>query len=203
MKKIISIMLALVMLLSFAACNKEKEPSTPQDTVSLDVKELKKTWQDGALMLPNGKTVKIPCTVTEFIEQSGLEIANENVLGDKTLSPKETVILNVASEDINFKITVRNTTSKNDLSYKDANVVEYNFNNTNEANRQIKFAGSLTPGVTRKSVEKALGVPKGQKSEDALYYYTDKNSEDKDIQLVVSFNSDDIVNSVSYKILFK
>lgn len=205
MKKFISIILALTMLLSFASCSNDEEdtPSTPQETVKLDVKELKKTWEEGKLSFPNGKSVKIPCTVNEFIEKSGLEIANSDSLGNKTLSPRETVILNIAGEGVSFQVTARNTTSKDNVPFKEVEVVEYNFNNTNEANRQIQFAGSLTPGVTRKSVEKALGVPKGQKSDDTLYYYTGENEAKKDVKLVISFNSDDIVNSVSYKVIYK
>lgn len=202
MKRFISITLALVMLLSFAACNEDADSSIPQETVSLNIEALKDEWQFGKLEFPNGKSVTIPCKVSEFIEQSGLSIGNEKALGDKTLSPKETVTLYIVGDGMSFKATARNTGLEPDMPYKDAKVVEYNFNNTNEMNRQIKFAGTLTPGVTRKAVEKALGVPKGQKSEDTLYYYTDKNEAGKKVRLIISFNSDDIVNSVAYEIVY-
>ena len=57
-------------------------------------------------------------------------------------------------------------------------------------NRQIKFAGTLTPGATREAVEDALGRPKGQKKDDTLYYYNGENSKDRKVKLIVSFNSD-------------
>ena len=202
MKKIISIMLALVMLLSFAACNKDKTPSTPQETVKIDGEMLKADWQSGKIVFPNGNSVQLPCKVSEFIEKSGLKIGNESVIGDKVLAPREELTLNIAGDGVTFKVTVRNTTSTPEMSYKDANVIEYNFNNTNVGNRQIKFAGTLTPGATREAVEDALGRPKGQKKDDTLYYYNGENSKDRKVKLIVSFNSDDIVNSVAYEIVY-
>lgn len=202
MKKIISIMLALVMLLSFAACNKEKEPSRPLETVAIDGEMLKADWQSGKIVFPNGNSVELPCKVSEFVEQGGLKIANEDVLGDKMLKPREEVTLNIAGDGLTFKVTVRNTTSTPEMSYKDASVIEYNFNNTNVGNRQMKFAGTLTPGATRDAVEDALGRPKGQNKEDTLYYYTGKNDKNRTVKLIVSFNSDDIVNSVAYEIIY-
>ena len=203
MKRFISIMLVLVMILTFAACNDDKETSTtsPQETVSLDVEVLKADWKNGELFLPNGKTVKLPCKVSEFIEQSGLKIGNQDVFTNKVLAPEESVTLNVAGEGVNFKIKARNNTTE-EIGCMDATVIQYNFNNTNTANRQIKFASTLSPGVTRAAVEEALGVPKGQKSEDALYYYKGKNSDKRNVKLIISFNSDDIVNSVSYEIIY-
>ncbi len=202
MKKIISIMLALVMLLSFAACNKEKEPSTPQETVKIDGDVLKADWQSGKIVFPNGNSVELPCKVSEFIEKSGLKIGNESVLGDMVLAPREEVTLNIVGDGMSFKATARNTTSTPEMSYKEASVIEYNFNNTYTANRQIKFAGTLTPGATREAVEDALGRPKGQKKDDTLYYYNGENSKDRKVKLIVSFNSDDIVNSVAYEIVY-
>ncbi len=202
MKRIISIMLALIMLLSFSACNKDETPSTPQETVAIDGEMLKANWQSGKIVFPNGNSVQLPCKVSEFIEQGGFKIGNESVLGDKMLKPREMVTLNIVGEGVSFKVTARNTTSTPEMSYKDANVIEYNFNNTNVENRRIKFAGTLTPGATREAVEDALGRPKGQKKDDTLYYYTGKNEKDRVVKLIVSFNSDDIVNSVAYEIVY-
>lgn len=202
MKKIISVMLALVMLLSFAACNKEKEPTTPQETVKIDGDMLKADWQSGKIVFPNGNSVELPCKVSEFIEKGEFKIGNESVVGDKKLKPREEVTLNIVGNGASFKVTVRNTTSTPEMSYKDASVIEYNFNNTNKGNRQIKFAGTLTPGATRDAVEDALGRPKGQKKDDTLYYYNGKNAKDRNVKLIVSFNSDNIVNSVAYEIVY-
>lgn len=203
MKKIISIMLALVMLLSFAACNKEKEPSRPLETVAIDGEMLKADWQSGKIVFPNGNSVELPCKVSEFIEKSGLKIGNESALGDKVLAPKEEVTLNIVGEGVFFEVVARNTSKDPDVPYKDVNVIAHSFNNTSEGNRQIKFAGTLTPGATRKAVEEALGIPEGQKTEDTLYYYNGKHRSNRNVKLIVAFNSDNIVNSVSYEIVYK
>ena len=202
MKKLISIMLVLVTLFSFAACNKEPKPTIPPETVKIDGDMLKADWQSGKIILPNGNYVELPCKVSELIEKGEFKIGNENALGDKMLKPKEEATLNIVGNGVSFKITARNTNPTTEISYKDASVIEYNFNNTNEGNRQLKFAGTLTPGATRDAVEDALGRPKGQKKDDTLYYYYGKNSKDRNVKLIVSFNSNDIVNSVTYEVVY-
>lgn len=66
--------------------------------------------------------------------------------------------------------------------------------------RAITVAAGLTVGVTRAQVEEALGISGGQTNEDRLYIYKEKVSDEQTIRLAVSFNSDDIVNSISYKV---
>lgn len=206
MKKIISLMLVVVMLLSLAACKDNgkdnNESTTTTEPISIDAEVLKADWKTGKLFFPNGNFVQFPCKVSELLEKSGFKIGNESVLGDKVLAPKEEVTLNIVGEGIFFEVTARNTSKDPDVPYKDVNVIAYNFNNTNEGNRQIKFAGTLTPGATRKAVEDALGIPEGQKTEDTLYYYHGKHRSNRNVKLIVAFNSDNIVNSVSYEIVY-
>lgn len=201
MKKIISIMLALVMLLSFAACNKDKGPSKPLETVSLDGENLKLEWRNGEFSFPNGKKAKLPCSVNKFIEDSGLKIPNADDLGEKTLKAGESITLNIVGSDMTLKVKAKNNSGKDGLNYMDATIIRCSFNNTQPNNRQIKIAGTLTAGVTRKDLEKALGVPQGQESGEELYYYNAVNTNMKHVRLTIGFNSDDIVNSVAYEIV--
>lgn len=199
MKKIISIILIATMLFSFAACNKDKGSSTPQETVSLNVEVLKNDWQNGEIII-NDKTVKLPCKVSELVEQSGLKIGNADIIINKVLKSKESTSFNLVGDGVVIRIKAVNKTSEDGLNCMDATVVQYSFNNTNPGNKQVKFAGTLTAGVTRAAVEEALGVPEDQTSDDTLYYFNGKNEKGKKVELIISFNSDDIVNSVSYEV---
>ncbi len=199
MKKIISIILVAVMLLSFAACGKEKTP--PVETLPLDTEALKADWKNGTLVFPGDKTATFPCTLNEFIKNSGATINNDKAYDGKMLESEESLSFYVSAEGANFKITVKNTTDEA-VSYLDAYVSKYSYNNTNEANRQIKFAGTLSPGVARSDVEKALEIPENRTSEDVLYIYEGRNAKNKKVNLNIAFNSDGVVNSVSYEILY-
>lgn len=205
MKKIISIMLVVILAFSFAACNKKettgKETDALKETVSVDVEALKADWKKGELVI-NGVSVEMPCKVSELIEKTGLKISNQAVLGEKVLNSGETLSLNIVGEDLYFKVVARNNTDEDGLGYMDATVIQYDFNNSNAGNRQIKLAGTLSPGASRADVEAALGIPEGQTSEDAQYFYEGRNEKNKRVQLVVSFNSFDVANSVSYEIKY-
>lgn len=205
MKKIISIMLVVILAFSFAACNKKgtasEETDNLKETVSVDVEALKADWTKGELVV-NGVSVEMPCKVSELIEKTGLKISNQAVLGEKVLNSGETLSLNIVGEDLYFKVMVRNNTKEDGLNYMDATVIQYNFNNSNVGNRQIKLAGTLSPGASRADVEAALGIPEGQTSEDTQYFYEGRNEKNKRVQLVVSFNSFDVANSVSYEIKY-
>ncbi len=205
MKKIISIMLVALLLLSFAACNKNgtasEDTEALKETVKVDVEALKSDWQKGELVI-NDVSVEMPCKVSELIEKTGLKISNQDTLGEKVLKAGETLSLNIVGEDLYFKIMVRNNTKEDGLNYMDATVIKYDFTGSNEGNRQIKLAGTLSPGASRKDVEKALGIPKGKTSEDVLYTYEGKNSQNRKVELNVSFNSFDVANSVSFEIKY-
>lgn len=205
MKKIISIMLVAILLFSFAACNKKETMSEDtealKETVKVDAEALKSDWKNGELVI-NDVSIEMPCKVSELIEKTGLEISNQAILGEKVLNAGETLSLNIVGEDIYFKVMVRNNTKEDGLNYMDATVIKYDFTNANEGNRQIKLAGTLSPGVSRKDVEKALGIPEGKTSEDTLYSYEGKNSQNRKVELNVSFNSFDVANSVSFEIKY-
>ena len=199
MKKIISIILVAVILLSFAACGKEKTP--PVETLPLDTETLKADWKNGTLVFPGDKTVKFPCTLNEFLQNSGAKINGALVTEEKMLEPDENLTFYVSAEGANIKITITNTKDEA-VACSEAFVSKYSYNNTNEANRQIKFAGTLSPGVSRSDVEKALEIPENRTSEDVLYIYEGRNSKNKKVNLNVAFNNDGVVNSVSYEILY-
>ena len=200
MKRFISIMLALTMLLSFAACGEKEGPAELKETVPMDVEQLKTEWKNGALVI-NDKEVKIPCKLSEFVEKTGLKLGNESTNTKKILKSDETLTFNVVGPEISFKITVKNV-GRLEVDYKDASVVKCVFNNTTEGNRQIKFAGTLSPGAAREDVQKALGIPNGQSKDDTLYRYREKDeATGRVVELIVSFNSYDVANSVSYEII--
>lgn len=205
MKKIISIMLVAILLFSFAACNKKgtmsEDTEALKETVKVDVEALKSDWKNGELVI-NDVSIEMPCKVSELIEKTGLEISNQAILGEKVLNAGETLSLNIVGEDIYFKVMVRNNTKEDGLNYMDATVIKYDFTNSNMGNRQIKLAGTLSPGASREDVEKALGIPKGKTSEDTLYSYEGKNSQNRKVELNVSFNSFDVANSVSFEIKY-
>lgn len=200
MKKLISIILVAVMLLSFAACGKE-EKTPPVETLPLDTETLKADWKNGTLVFPDDKTVTFPCTLGEFLKNSGAKINGTQVTEDKMLESDESLSLYVSAEGANFKITIKNTTDEA-ISCSNAYVSKYSYNNTNEANRQIKFVGTLSPGCSRSDVEKALEIPENRTSEDEFYIYEGRNSKNKKVKLNVAFNNEGVVNSVSYEILY-
>lgn len=199
MKKIISIILVAVMLLSFAACSDEKKP--PVETLPLDTETLKADWKNGTLVFPGDKKATFPCTLSEFLKNSGATINDAKSFEGKMLEPEESLSFYVSAEGASIKITIKNTKDEA-ISYLDAYISKYSYNNTNETNRQIKFAGTLSPGVSRVDVEKALEIPEDRTSEDSFYLYEGRNSKNKKVILNVAFNADGIVNSVSFEILY-
>ncbi len=205
MKKIIAILLVLVIaLFSFAACNKDKsnEDETqnnykPMEEFNED--KLKETWTAGEITFPNGNKITIPCTVGEFIEKSGLKTNAASQYENKSIKAGETFNLTLVGDDVQVKISCKNTGSA-DAEYLDAKVISFNFFNGTAGNRQITVAAGLTVGITRAEVESALGIPEGKTAEDRMYTYKAELDDNQRIRLNVSFNSSDIVNSISYKL---
>jgi pyrroline-5-carboxylate reductase len=72
---------------------------------------------------------------------------------------------------------------------------------TSDPKAVISVAAGLTVGVSRADVEEALGIPEGKTSEDRLYTYTVKVEDIDAIRMNVSFNSSNIVNSISYDLI--
>lgn len=201
MKKIISLALTLVLLFSFAACNNGDEKNTnnsEQSTLPLDVEQLKYNWTSGILLFSDDKQITIPCTVAEFLEASGLDV-NVIDINNQTLASGKSKTFFVLNEEVRVSVTCKNS-SKEDIKIADATICEYSFNNTNEGNKNIKFANTLTVGTGKTAVIEALGEPKKTAGNETLYYYIGKNDKGQDVELRINFNSDNIVNSVAFKI---
>lgn len=204
MKKFISLVLVAILVFSFAACNNDSEDDSTtttneQSTLELNIEELKYNWTDGILTFANGKQITVPCTISQFVEASGLEIQNGDIIANLSLEPDESKDIYLVSDDTYIGIECENLTTEN-VNIMDATIVEYIFNNTKEGNRNIKFANTLTAGVGRADVEEALGVPKGATAEDVLYVYSGRNDKRDKVELRITFNSDNVVNSVAFKI---
>ena len=197
MKKIISILLVLLVAVSVTACS-SKNDNNPE-TLPLDVEQLKENWKIGELVFANEKSVELPCTVTEMVNASELGIYNEKNIKVLTLKSGESKTIYLTNDSTRLEITCKNK-GKEDVNIMDSTVIGYNLTNVSSGNRKIKFAGTLTPGVTRADVEKALELPENAKNTDTLYYYNGKNEKNKNVELIVSFNSDNIVNSVSFSV---
>lgn len=205
MKKVIALLLVLVIaLFSFAACSKDKSNEDETQNNYKPIEEfnedkLKETWTAGEITFPNGNKITIPCTVGEFIEKSGLKTNAASQYENKSIKAGETFNLTLVGDDVQVKISCKNTGSS-DAEYLDATVISFNFFNGTAGNRQITVAAGLTVGVTRAEVESALGIPEGKTSEDRMYTYKAELDDNQRIRLNVSFNSSDIVNSISYKL---
>lgn len=204
MKKFISLILVAVLAFSFAACNNNSKDDTTtttieQSTLELNIEELKYNWTDGVLTFENGKQITVPCTVSQFVEASGLKIANESLIAAKPLKPDESKDIYLGNETISICVECENNTTE-DINLADATISEYSFNRTIEGNQTVKFANTLTVGVGRADVEEALGIPKGATAEDVLYVYSGRNNKRDKVELRITFNSDNIVNSVAFEI---
>ena len=205
MKKVIAILLVLVIaLFSFAACSKDKSKEDeaqnnykPMEEFNED--KLKETWTAGEITFPNGSKITLPCTVGEFLNKSGLKTPAASQFENKSIRAGETFSLNLIGDDVQVKISCQNR-GKEDSNYLDTTVTSFNFFNGKPGNRQITVAAGLTVGITREDVEAALGIPEGKTSEDTMYTYKAEIGEKQRIRLNVSFNSDDIVNSISYRL---
>lgn len=198
MKKIISVILVLLIVLSVTACDSGKSEYNPE-TLPLDVEELKANWKEGELIFANEKSVKLPCGVKELVETSELEVYNSKNITVLTLKPDETKTFYLTNDSTRIEITCKNT-KEEDVGIMDSTVVKYSFTNLKPGNRKIKFAGTLTAGVTRADVEKALEIPKNATSEDSIYTYSGRNSVNKRVELTIGFNSDNIVSSVTFEV---
>ena len=205
MKKFIAILLVLVIsLFSFAACNKDetKKPETQNNYKPMEEfneEELKETWTAGEITFPNGNNIKLPYTVGDFIEKSGLKFTNTSQYENKLIKVGEKFSLTLVGKDIQVKISCENK-GEEDANYLDTTVTGFSFFYGMQGNRQITVAAGLTVGVSRASVESALGIPEGKTTEDRLYTYKGELSNKQKIRLNVSFNSDDMVNSISYEL---
>ncbi len=207
MKKIVAIVLALVIgLFAFTACNKEKDSNSPlndygdyEPVEKFDEDKLKETWSIGEITFANNNKITLPCSVKEFIEKSGLTVGNKNYYEGIVVQPGKTFSIQLEDIDMQVKIECKNLETDN-IGYLDGTVVGFSFFNSKAGNRQITVAAGLTVGVTRAEVESALGIPEGNTQEDRMYIYKNKISDTQTIRLNISFNSDNMVNSIIYNV---
>lgn len=203
MKKFISLILVAVLVFSFAACNNDSKDdtttTTEPSTLELNIEELKYNWTDGVLTFENGKQVTVPNTVSQFLESSELVFGNADLMSNVVLKPGESKTVYFSGADMYVNIKCKNLTDE-DAKLIDTTIIEYSFNNTQKGNQKIKFANTLTVGVGRADVEEALGIPKGATEEDNLYVYSGRNKKREKVELRIAFNSNNIVNSVAFKI---
>ncbi len=206
MKKIIAIMLVLVIgLFAFTACNKDEEDSTTNNygdfepVEEFDEDKLKETWSVGEITFANKNKVTLPCSAKDFIEKSGLTVGNKATYETMVIQSGKTYSIQLIAENTQIKIECKNLGSA-DAGYLDGTVVGFSFFNSEAGNRQITVAAGLTVGVTRADVESALGIPEGKTSEDVMYTYKEKVSDEQTIRLNISFNSSDVVNSIVYNV---
>lgn len=196
MKKIIPILLVLILLFTATACDDSKG-ERPKDahleTVSVDGEVLKSNWKQGELIFDD-KSVKIPCTVSEFTEKSGLGCNNG------TVAPNETKKLAMTGDGLRVEITCKNDTDES-IEIYDSTVIKYTLTNTGLSNRSVLFAGTCTLGSTRDAIKEALGEPSETAGEDSVYIYNGRNDKNKRVKLQIGINSNDIVRSVSYEIV--
>lgn len=203
MKKFISLVLAAVLVFSFSACNNDSEDdsstTTEPTTLELNIEELKYNWTEGVLTFVNGNQITVPSTVNQFLETSELVFGNADLMANVVLKPGESKNVYFSGTDIYVNIKCKNLTDE-DAKLIDTTIIEYSFNNTQKGNKNIKFANTLTVGASRADVEEALGIPDGAAAEDVLYVYSGRNNKREKIELRITFNSDNIVNSVAFKI---
>lgn len=205
MKKFIAILLVLVIgLFAFSACNKDdNDPSGNSEykpVEKFDGEKLKDTWTEGEITFGNKNKLSLPCTVKEFMDISGLTIGNEEYYVSKQYKPNEVLHITMIGKDTQIKVDCKNF-EKSDCGYLDMTVTGFNFFNSGAGNRAITVSAGLTVGVARADVEKALGIPEGKTSEDRLYTYKSELENGQKIKFSVSFNSSDIVNSISYDLV--
>lgn len=205
MKKFIAILLVLVIgLFAFTACNKDGDNSGGdygdyKPVEKFDGDKLKETWTTGEITFANKNKITLPCTIDEFLAVSELRIPDESVYESKKLKKGESINITLVGEETQLKVSCENLGTA-DCHYRDATVVGFNYFNSANGNRAITVAAGLTVGITRAQVEEALGIPEGKTGEERLYTYKVEVEDKETIRMSVSFNSSDIVNSISYSL---
>lgn len=202
MKRLIAMALVTILLSLLTACNngnKEETATRPDSAVELDIEMLKTEWTEGVIAFANGNTISLPCTLQQLKDASGIDFANPAALEGKTLAPHETYNASLVSDDTCLKLICVNK-GEEEIALNSAAIVRLNYFNYGEGDRQITLAGTLSIGTYRADVEEALGAPKISNEEKTLYIYKGKNKNKQSVELTVGFNSEGLVNSVSFEI---
>lgn len=196
MKKVIALLLVAVMVLSFAACNKDKDEGPT--AAPIDKEELKQGWQEGVITFANGKSVTLPCTIAEIVEASELSIPSLDTMKNTTLEPGAKKTLNLVNTDTYISLKCENTT-KEAIKVEDATVIGYTINRTKEGNAKVKFANTLTVNASKADVEEVLGADETAEKK-GFSKYQGTNSKKEKVEMRVTYDSNSLVNSVAFEI---
>ncbi len=187
------------MLFSFAACNKDKsDDSTTPTNAPVNKEELKQGWQEGVLTFANGNTVTLPCTVKDIMNASGLSITALKQNPETTLAAGVKKSFNLVNTDTTISIKCENS-GKEDIKLEEAMVVGYSFNRTKAGNNKVLFANSLTVSAKKTDVEEVLGVDESA-AQKGFSTYQGTNSKKDKVEMRVSYDSNNLVNSVAFEI---
>lgn len=196
MKKVIALLLVAVMVLSFAACNKDKDEGPT--AAPIDKEELKQGWQEGVITFANGKSVTLPCTIDEIVKASELTIPSLDTMKNTTLEPGAKKSLNLVNADTLISLKCENTT-KEAIKVEEATVIGYTINRTKEGNAKVKFANTLTVNAGKADVEEVLGVDETAEKK-GFSKYQGTNAKKEKVEMRVTYDSDNLVNSVAFEI---
>ncbi len=141
----------------------------------------------------------LPCPLNDFLEASGLEILEKSMATDAVLKANKKTEVIVGNDTTRIRLTCSNTTE--DRILMESMVTGVLYNHSSEGNRDVKFAGTLSPGAAREQVEMALGTSEKVLSDNMSYVYEGRNQKNNRIKLIVFYNSENLVRSVSYEIL--
>lgn len=196
MKKVIALLLVAVMVLSFAACNKDKDEGPT--VAPIDKEELKQGWQEGVITFANGKSVTLPCTIDEIVKASELSIPSLDTMKNTTLEPGAKKSLNLVNADTLISLKCENTT-KEAIKVEEATVIGYTINRTKEGNAKVKFANTLTVNAGKADVEEVLGVDETAEKK-GFSKYQGTNAKKEKVEMRVTYDSNNLVNSVAFEI---
>lgn len=196
MKKVIALLLVAVMVLSFAACNKDKDEGPT--AAPIDKEELKQGWQEGVITFANGKSVTLPCTIDEIVKASELTIPSLDTMKNTTLEPGAKKSLNLVNADTLISLKCENTT-KEAIKVEEATVIGYTINRTKEGNAKVKFANTLTVNAGKADVEEVLGVDETAEKK-GFSKYQGTNAKKEKVEMRVTYDSNNLVNSVAFEI---
>ncbi len=204
MKKVVALLLIVVLVFSFAACKKTEEVPETTTGVPFDKEVLESNWQDGTITFENGKTLKLPCTVREFVEASELTLQNADKLAEKELKKDEQFTARLfKGTDTDISITGKNI-GNDVVSFMDAKVTKYSFKRGGSdsllGNKKLKFAGTLTVNASRTDVEEVLG--EGKEGYGGIITYEGKNSGNRKVQMKISYGDNNLINNVSFELVY-
>ncbi len=184
------------MVFSFAACNKDKDEGPTAAPIDKEV--LKQGWQEGVLTFANGKSVTLPCSIAEIVEASELSIPSLATMKNATLEPGAKKSLNLVNSDTSISLKCENTTEET-IKVEEATVIGYTINRTQEGNAKVKFANTLTVNAGKADVEEVLGTDETAEKK-GFSKYQGENSKKNKVEMRVTYDSNSLVNSVSFEI---